>query len=108
MSTQEKLVQSLFLTNQKSFSFVFDQTGNILTPWKAAFPDKKSLGYSELFSKRCAKIADSSTGLVDEITAKQVWLSILDECESYQRKGMWLPSQVLDEHRMVAKALGWI
>lgn len=92
----------------RSFSFISDELGSALTPWEVAFPDRQPLGYWVIFSKRCEKIATNSEGLVDEETAKQVWLSILQEYEDYQKMGMWLPAETLEEHRMVAESLGWI
>ena len=40
--------------------------------------------------------------------SKEVWLSILKDYEDYEKLGMWIPSEALEEHRKVAKALGWI
>ena len=46
--------------------------------------------------------------MIDEKTAREIWLSILHEYESYLRMGMWLPDDVLEEHRKVAESLGWL
>jgi len=54
------------------------------------------------------KGTSNSNGLADEETAKGVWLSILSEYDSYAKMEIWLPENILDEHRMVAKSLGWI
>ena len=47
------------------------------------------------------------TRLVDAETAKRVWLSVLQDYEEYERMGMWVPEEILEEHRQVAIALGW-
>lgn len=94
--------------DKKSFSFLSDELNGALSPWKTAFPDRQPLGYWEVFSNRCSKIAANSNGLVDEETAKEVWLSILREYETYLQMGMWLPEEILDQHKMVAESLGWI
>ena len=89
------------------FSYNADEACGFPSPWKAAFPDSRPLGYYEAFGNRCAKVSPDADGLVDEETAKRVWLSILREYEDYQRMGMWLPEEILEEHRRVAMALGW-
>ena len=82
-------------------------TGGVLaTPWEAAFPSDRPLGYWEVFVKRSSKL--TTDGLIEENVAKEVWLSILNDYEDYEKHGMWIPSEVLEEHRKVAKALGWI
>ena len=77
------------------------------SPWKAAFPESRPMGYWEAFAKRCATDSLSTGGLVDAKTARRVWLSILGEYEDYERMGMWIPEQIMEEHRQVAVALGW-
>ena len=84
-----------------------DDVSGFQTPWKAAYPDRQPLGYWSVFQGRCQKISREPSGLIDEETAKGVWLSILIEYESYERMGMWIPEAVLEEHRQVARALGW-
>ena len=93
---------------EKSSSFLPDELHGALSPWKTAFPDRQPMGYWDVFSKRCAKIAENSNGVISEETAKDVWLSILGEYEAYLQMGMWLPEGILEEHRIVAKSLGWI
>jgi hypothetical protein len=94
--------------DKRSFAFFSDDLGVAMTPWKAAFPDREPQGYCEVFSKRCVKINQNSNGLVDEETAKRVWLSILREYDEYVQMGMWLPGEILEQHRTVAETLGWI
>lgn len=103
----ERRTQSERISEIKFFSYKEYKLDDFPTPWKAAFPNSEALGYWEVFCKRCSNISGSSNGVVDEQTAKNVWMGILSEYEAYQRMGMWLPDQVMDEHRQVAAALGW-
>ena len=80
--------------------------GALATPWEAAFPSDRPLGYWQAFVRRCSKL--SKDGLIDENIAKNVWLSILKDYEDYEKLGMWIPDEALEEHRKVAQALGWI
>ncbi|MGH2639328.1 MAG: hypothetical protein ACRDF4_08630 [Rhabdochlamydiaceae bacterium] len=89
------------------FSYDADEAGGFPSPWRAAFPESDPVGYWESFGKRCAMVSSGAGGVVDEETARRVWLSILREYEDYERMGMWIPSEVLEEHRQVAIALGW-
>ncbi len=89
------------------FSFGDVNSSNHPSPWKAAFPYNRPQGYWEAFVRRCAKLSGKAQGLVDEETARKVWLEILRDYEEYVRMGMWLPDGILDEHRQVAVALGW-
>ena len=77
-------------------------------PWKAVFPDGKPRGYWELFLARCAKASCESRGFVSEKMAKQIWLMILSEYEEYQRMGMWIPAEIVEEHRAIALTLNWL
>ena len=91
----------------KFFSYKDDTPNTFPSPWKAAFPKDGPLGYWQVFAKRCSNISHDAGGLVDEETAKMVWMGILSEYEDYEKMGMWLPHQVMEEHRQVASALGW-
>lgn len=84
-----------------------DEDTKAPTPWHAAFPNSGPLGYYQAYEKKCSKVTNDPQGVVDEDTARKVWISILKDYEDYKRMGMWLPDKELDEHRLVAIALGW-
>ena len=92
----------------KYFSYDSDDNRGFPSPWKAAFPASGPLGYWDAFSRRCRKLADNPDHVVDQQVAKKVWLSILLEYEEYERMGMWVPEEILNQHRRVAVALGWL
>ena len=94
-------------TTTRCFSPGDDGTSGFPSPWRAAFPNNRPLGYWNVFQERCERISSDSGGVIDNETAKGVWLSILLEYENYERMGMWIPGEILEEHRQVARALGW-
>ena len=99
------MTHSLPGINRPMFSYIDDYLDGHASPWKAAFPDRAVTGYSEAFRKRCSSA--SSGGLVDGDTARRIWLEILREYESYEKMGMWIPDEILEEHREIARGLGW-
>jgi hypothetical protein len=88
------------------YAYRADFESGLASPWMAAFPDRCPLGFWETFQRRCEKIVPGEM-LVNETTARRVWLSILWEYEDYERMGMWIPEAVLEDHKRVARALGW-
>jgi hypothetical protein len=105
--TVDLLSEQTNLTRTKYFAYNADEERGFPSPWKAAFPKSRPLGYWEAFGRRCARVSHGVDGLIDEETARIVWLSILRDYEDYERMGMWIPRELLDEHRQVAISLGW-
>ena len=91
----------------RCFSFADNLNTDWPAPWRVAFPGSKPLGYYRAFERRCLKLTNGTVGVVDEETARKIWISILKEYEDFQRMGMWLPEEELEDHKKVAIALGW-
>jgi hypothetical protein len=90
----------------KKFAYRSDYANGVASPWKAAFPSSPPLGYWEAFGRKCEKL-EPEDAVVNETIARRVWLSVLWDYEDYMRMGLWIPEAILEDHRKVARALGW-
>jgi hypothetical protein len=90
------------------FAFKGDYHEGLASPWKRAFPDSSKLGCTDAFMRRCEKFATNGEGLVSKEVARSVWMEILQDYETSVKMGLWIPDGLLEEHRRVARALGWL
>jgi len=90
------------------FAFKADYYEGSASPWKKAFPQSSRLGCTDAFRRRCEKFAINGEGIVSKEVAKYVWLEILQDYEISVKMGLWIPDELLEEHKSVARALGWL